>query len=118
MTTAAAGDPIAWKAIVYGTPVHASDGSPAGDVREVLGSDSEDIFHGLRVRLTGGKADVMLSADHVTALTTTRIDTDLTPAELHALAPYEEHSSYHLASVGWLRKHLEWQKDSESDAEH
>jgi hypothetical protein len=117
MATPAAGDPIAWKAIVYGTPVYATDGTAAGVVREVLGSDAEDIFHGLRVRLTGRKDDVMVPADHATGLTTTRIDTDLAPAALAALPAYEEHSTYHLASVGWLRRHLGWKSDSKSDEE-
>ena len=40
-----------WRSIVYGTPVVSSDDDRAGDVREVRGSDAEDIFHGLRVRL-------------------------------------------------------------------
>ncbi len=55
--------PISWRSIVYGTPVTASDGIRIGAVREVLGSDSEDIFHGLRVALTGRRQDVMVDAE-------------------------------------------------------
>ena len=44
-------DPIGWRAVVYGTPVTTVDGVRVGTIREVLGSDSEDIFHGLRVGL-------------------------------------------------------------------
>ena len=42
-------DPIGWRGIVYGTRVTTADGVEAGTVREVLGSDGEDIFHGLRL---------------------------------------------------------------------
>ena len=48
--------PISWRSIVYGTPVTSSDNVRVGVVHEVLGSDAEDIFHGLRVALTGRSA--------------------------------------------------------------
>ena len=59
-------EPIAWRAIVYGAPVLASDGKPVGSVHEVLGSDSEDVFHGLRVAPADGRHDVMVAANDVT----------------------------------------------------
>jgi len=55
--------PISWRSIVYGTPVISSDNERVGTVNEVLGSDSEDIFHGLRVALTGRRQDVMVDAE-------------------------------------------------------
>jgi hypothetical protein len=106
-----------WRSIVYGTPVISSDDERAGDVREVLGSDAEDIFHGLRVRLATQRRDVMLAADDITSLSTGGVGTSLTRPEIEALAPYDETSTYHLASVGWLRRHLGWQKDAEDDEE-
>ncbi len=108
-------DPIGWRAIVYGTPILAADGTKAGTVREVLGSDGEDIFHGIRVALAHGNRDVMVRADDVTTITTASIGTDLSAADIAALPTYDDVASYHLASVGWLRKHLGWQKDSEGD---
>jgi hypothetical protein len=51
--------PASWRSIVYGAPVLSIDNVPLGEVREVLGSDGEDIFHGLRVRLAGGQRDVV-----------------------------------------------------------
>ena len=39
--------PISWRSIVYGTAVTADDGERVGAVHEVLGSDADDIFHGL-----------------------------------------------------------------------
>jgi len=110
-------DPIGWRGIVYDTPVTTPDGARIGTVHEVLGSDSEDIFHGLRVGLTQGRRDVMISADDVTSITTAQIGVSLSRGDVEALATYDEVATYHLASVGWLRKHLGWAKDSASDEE-
>jgi hypothetical protein len=109
-------DPIGWRGVVYGTPVASVDGTTVGRVREVLGSDAEDIFHGLRVRLAAGR-DVMVPADDVTTLSHDSIETSLGRSAIEALPTYDEVSTYHLASVGWLRKHLGWSKDSGSDEE-
>jgi len=106
-----------WRSIVYGTPVVSSDDDRLGEVREVLGSDAEDIFHGLRVRLTHQRRDVMIAADAVTDMSDVGVRTSLPASEIEALATYDETATYHLASVGWLRKHLGWQRDRESDEE-
>lgn len=110
-------EPISWRSIIYATPVVSSDDAPSGTVREVLGSDAEDIFHGLRVTLAGGHRDVMVPADDVTSLSTAEVRTALTRSELEALPTYDDEATYHLASVGWLRKHVGWQDDSKSDEE-
>jgi hypothetical protein len=110
-------DPVGWRGVIYGTPVTSVDGAKVGTVREVLGSDAEDIFHGLRVKLAASRRDVMVPADNVTALSTEKIETDLLRSAIDALPTYDEVSTYHLASVGWLRKHLGWTKDSTSDEE-
>ena len=106
-----------WRSIVYGTPVIGSDGERLGEVREVLGSDAEDIFHGLRVRLVDQRQDVMIAADDVADIAGDGVRTSLTRSEAETMAPYDESATYHLASVGWLRKHLGWQRDSKSDEE-
>ncbi len=73
--------PIAWRAIVYGTPVLAADGAQLGSVREVLGSDADDIFHGLRVRRADDpKRDVMIAAERITVITTDSISTNVARA--------------------------------------
>ena len=108
---------ISWRSVVYGTPVTATDGVRAGVVQEVLGSDAEDIFHGLRVALTGRRGDVMVSADDIASMTLGEVRTVLTQSQIEGLAAYDETATYHLASVGWLRKHLGWQKDAKSDEE-
>lgn len=110
-------EPISWRSIVYGTPVITSDNGRVGEVREVLGSDSEDIFHGLRVRLTGTRRDVLIAANDVTGMSAESVRTSLTKPDIEAMGAYDESATYHLASVGWLRKHLGWRRDSGSDEE-
>lgn len=108
---------VSWRGLVYGTPVLGSDGVRAGTVREVLGSDAEDIFHGLRVGLDGRKGDVMLPADRIDVLSDDGVRASIRADELRALPAYDDEATYHLASVGWLRKHLGWKADSGSDEE-
>ena len=109
---------ISWRAIVYDTPVLANDGSAIGRVREVLGSDAEDIFHGVRVAIDGKPGDdVVVGSDRVTSISREAVTTDLARGDAPGLPRYEETATYHLASVGWLRKHLGWAKDSRSDEE-
>lgn len=111
-------DPIAWRAITYESPVLASDGRVAGTVREVLGSDADDIFHGIRLRLATGHRDVMLDSDNVTAISKQQLTTDLSMAEHATLPDYDEQADYHLTVVGHLLwKHLGWRRDSKSDEE-
>jgi len=109
--------PIAWRSVVYGTPVISADGERAGEVREMLGSDADDIFHGIRVALGHRHDDVMLSSDSIAGLSATEVRSSLARADIEALPGYEETATYHLASVGWLRKHLGWKKDAGSDEE-
>ena len=109
--------PISWRSIVYGTPVTSRDNLRVGKVQEVLGSDADDIFHGIRVALAGGRPDVMVSVDDVASMSTSEVRVGLTRSEVEALPTYNEEATYHLASVGWLRKHLGWKKDSKSDEE-
>lgn len=109
-------DPISWRAIVYGTPLTAADGTQVGTVDEVLGSDGEDIFHGVRVAIKG-RRDAMVAAANISELTAHAVTTDLSAAELKSLPDYDETASYHVASVGRFRKHLGWKQDSKSDEE-
>jgi hypothetical protein len=117
MAQKGAGEEVAWRVIRYGTPVVSSEGETAGTVREVLGSDAEDIFHGLRVELSGSRREVLLPADAVLRIGVGQIDTGLSRAAVEALPAYAEHATYHLASVGWLRRHVGWKEDSKSDEE-
>jgi hypothetical protein len=69
------------------------------------------------VRLASHGRDVMVAADDVTSMSADGVRTRLTATEVQAMADYNETATYHLASVGWLRKHLGWQQDSKSDEE-
>jgi hypothetical protein len=109
--------PVSWRSIVYGTPVMSSANERVGEVREVLGSDAEDLFHGLRVRLADQRRDVMMPADDIDSIGVDAIATSLTRAEIEALGAYDETATYHLGSVGRLRTHLGWKQDSKSDEE-
>jgi len=107
---------VSWRGVVYGTAVVAADGTNVGTVHEVLGSDEEDIFHGIRVARSG-HPDVMIAASDITSMTAAAITTSFTAAEVDALPAYNDEATYHLASVGWLRKHLGFVKDSTKDEE-
>ena len=109
-------DPVGWRGVRYGNPVFASDGSQVGTVQEILGSDAEDIFHGVRIRLKS-KRDVMLAADDVASLASDGVTATLDRSAIEALPTYNDTATYHLASVGWLRRHLGWAEDSKSDEE-
>ncbi len=116
MSDMSGNDSIGWRGVVYGTQVLGADGKRVGTVREILGSDQEDIFHGVRVAIDRHH-DVMLPAEDVADLTTSAVTSTLSAAEIEALPAYDEPATYHLASVGWLRKHLGWKQDSKSDEE-
>jgi len=108
--------PIAWRAIVYDAPVLAADGTRLGTVREVLGSDADDIFHGIRIARGGdSKHDAMIASERITTMTHEAIATNVAATE--TLPAYDETASYHIASVGRWRKHLGWVKDSDRDEE-
>jgi hypothetical protein len=109
--------PISWRSIVYGTPLNGPDGQRIGTVREVLGSDADDIFHGLRVRLDNTKRDVLIEADDVASLAATGITVLVDRAVVAARPDFDEPATYHLTSVGWLRHHLGWKDDAKSDEE-
>ncbi len=109
--------PISWRSIVYGTAVISADDIRAGVVHEVLGSDAEDVFHGLRVALASERRDVMLAADDIAGMTLTEVRSALTHSQIEGLSSYDETATYHLASVGWLRRHLGWRKDAKGDEE-
>jgi hypothetical protein len=106
--------PIAWTAILADTPVYASDGGQVGVVNEVLGSQGEDIFHGIVVRSPARQHNVAILADRVSRISRSRIDTSLTTQEIRALPVYKEEASYSLGMVGRLRKHVGWKRDDGS----
>lgn len=109
--------PQSWRTIRYGSHVLAADGSTIGSVAEVLGSDAEDIFHGIRVSVPDEKGDRVVESDDVTAIDADSVSTSVAPSDVGSLQRYDDVATYHLASVGWLRQTLGWKRDSNSDEE-
>jgi len=103
--------PLAWKAILEATPVHAADGGKIGTIVEVLGAENEDIFHGIVVGAGALAAETMIPAEKVTRITNRRIEVSLTAEEIRALPPYVPEESYKLGMVGLLGRTLGWVRD-------
>lgn len=105
--------PASWRTIRRGAPVLAADGSELGIAVEVLGSDTEDLFHGIRLRVPGWTTDLVVPSDDVTEIGLDRVVTSLERLDLAALDPYRETASYHIGQVGWRTKHPGWRRDVE-----
>lgn len=100
--------PVSWKTILADTPVVSSDGDEVGVVHEVLGSEQEDIFHGIVVRSGLLGKDVMVPAERVGHLANDKIGVGLTAEEMRALEPFQDEESYRLGIVGLLRHRVGW----------
>lgn len=81
-------DPVAWRYVKPGTPVHGPGGEQLGAVEDMLGSDREDIFHGIAVRTGMLSPTRMVPADAIVSLTPSRVEISLDAA---ALGEAEEH---------------------------
>lgn len=81
-------DPVAWRYVKEGTPVHGSDGEQLGSVATMLGSDQEDIFHGMAVDTGLLGTTRVVRADDIVSMTPSRVDVSLDAA---AFAEAEEH---------------------------
>lgn len=80
--------PVAWTAMPTKVPVYAADGTGVGTAEAVLGDVARDIFHGIVVKLEGGR-HVELMADDVARITTQRVRARLGPTEIDVLADYD-----------------------------
>ena len=81
-------DPVAWRYVKEGTPVHGSDGKQLGTVQTMLGSDQEDIFHGMAVDTGLLGTTRVVGADDIVSMTPSRVEVALDAA---AFAEAEEH---------------------------
>jgi len=88
-----------------------------GTVREVLGSDADDSFRDISVQLSSDRRGVLVDAGGIAGRTAKGVERASRAREIEALTAYDDVATYHLASVGWLRKHLGWTKDSAKDEE-
>ena len=105
--------PIAWRAVPQDTPVRTSDGEEVGTVSDLLGSNQEDIFHGIVVHLGRFGHHVFVPADQVSMLTPSNVTVSLTSAEIHALPIHDEERQYDLGMVGIFRKHPGWVQEKD-----
>jgi hypothetical protein len=115
MTDPAERDPIAWREVTPNTPVIARDGEKVGRLSEVLGSQEEDIFHGIEVHLDGQDRAVLVPSDDVSEITRGGISVSLTAAELRDLPQHTEEHAFELGWTGLFRKHLGWVNEKDWD---
>jgi len=106
-------EPIAWRGVVQDTPVRTSDGETVGMLSDLLGSDQEDIFHGIVVHLGRFGHHVFVAADQVSLMTPSHVDVSLTSAEIHALPKHDEERQYDLGMVGLFRKRPGWIREKD-----
>jgi hypothetical protein len=106
-------DPIAWRGVAQDTAVHSSEGQPVGTLSDLLGSDQEDIFHGIVVHLGRLGHHVFVPADQVSLITRSHVDVSLTSDEIHALPEHDDERQFHAGIVGFFRKHSGWVRDKD-----
>jgi hypothetical protein len=94
-------DPISWRAIAKDMPVYAVGGELVGQVDELLGSDEEDVFHGIVLRpVLEGTRRVAVSSGDITAINRHGLVCSWTPQEILTLPEYTEERSY---ALGWKK---------------
>jgi hypothetical protein len=105
--------PIAWRGVLQDTPVRSSEGEQVGTLYDMLGSDEEDIFHGIVVHLGRLGHRVFVPADDVTLMTRAHVDVAYTSDQLHALPVHTEERQAEVGWVGVVRKHLGWKSEKD-----
>lgn len=104
---------LAWTAMPYRAMVVGADGTEIGTAESLLGDEEEDIFHGIAVKVSGGR-HVEIPASRVKRITEGGVATDLTESEISELQPYREEKWFGIGWGGLFRKHPEWQSRSGS----
>ncbi len=83
-------DPVSWFLIEPGWEVVAADGTPVGQVHEVVGDSGEDIFNGLSVTTGLLKPPRYVPAERVRQISDGRVQLDLSPSAVESLDEHEE----------------------------
>ncbi len=105
--------PIAWRGVPVDVPVRSSEGESVGTLSDILGSDQEDIFHGIVIHLGRFGHHVFVPAEDVTLMTMSHVDVGMGTAEIEALPVHDEERSYDLGIVGRFRKHPGWRQEQD-----
>jgi hypothetical protein len=84
------GDPVSWLMIRPGWKVVASDGSEVGEVDEVAGDDTEDIFDGLAIATSALGKPRYVPAEQVGQITDGVVHLSLSASEVERLGEYLE----------------------------
>jgi len=83
-------DPVSWLLIRPGWKVLASDGSEVGEVDEIAGDDTEDIFDGLAIATSALGKPRYVPAEQVAEITDGTVRLSLTRQQVEALPEYLE----------------------------
>src|SRR6266496_6354924 len=83
-------DPVSWFMIRAGWKVVAADGTEVGEVDEVAGDDTEDIFDGLAIATSAFGKPRYVPAEQVGEITDGIVQVSLTPAQVERLDEYLE----------------------------
>jgi hypothetical protein len=82
-------DPVAWSYVEPGTDVVGREGVKIGKVDQMLGTEAENIFHGIALKpATGGEARI-IPADSVTSLTPSEVQVQVSTDEVEGLAAFQ-----------------------------
>jgi hypothetical protein len=83
-------DPVSWLLIRPGWKVVSADGADVGEVDQVVGDDTEDIFDGLAIATSALGAPRYVPAERVAGITDGVVRLSLSAAEAAALEEYSE----------------------------
>jgi hypothetical protein len=83
-------DPVSWFLIRPGWKVVSSDGREVGEVDEVAGDDTHDIFDGLAIATSAFGKPRYVPAEQVAEITEGTVNLSLTEAQVERLGEYLE----------------------------
>src|SRR5436305_4006675 len=83
-------DPVSWLMIETGWDVLAADGTKVGEVEEIAGDDTEDIFDGLAIATSALGKPRYVPAEQVAEITDGAVRLSLTREQVESLPEYLE----------------------------
>lgn len=85
------GDPVAWSYVEPGTDVMGREGVKLGEVKLMLGTEMEGIFHGIALDPSSGGPVRVIPADAVTSLTPSEVHVQVSTDEVSSLEEFVTH---------------------------